>query len=120
MHRALPPAGFGLSIRWTARANMARRARIGLCILRWRLTVRRLWCRGAAGAGADLTSQAGHVVPPAGAKPRMLVSRTRPAAEAVAVARALDAELVPMGSAGAKAMAVLRGEADIYLHSGGI
>lgn len=52
-------------------------------------------------------------------RPRMLVSRTRPAAEAVAMAAALDAELVPMGSAGAKAMAVIRGEADIYLHSGG-
>lgn len=51
--------------------------------------------------------------------PRLLVSRTRPAAEAVAVAGMLGGELVPMGSAGAKAMAVLRGEADIYLHSGG-
>jgi 3'(2'), 5'-bisphosphate nucleotidase len=49
----------------------------------------------------------------------MLVSRTRPAAEAVTVAEKLGAELVPMGSAGAKAMAVLRGEADIYLHTGG-
>jgi 3'(2'), 5'-bisphosphate nucleotidase len=52
-------------------------------------------------------------------KLRMLVSRTRPAAEAVMVAEKLDAELVPMGSAGAKTMAVVRGEADIYLHSGG-
>jgi 3'(2'), 5'-bisphosphate nucleotidase len=51
--------------------------------------------------------------------PRLLVSRTRPAAEAVAVADTLGGELVPMGSAGAKAMAVIRGEADIYLHSGG-
>lgn len=50
---------------------------------------------------------------------RMLVSRTRPAPEAVAVAERLGATLVPMGSAGAKAMAVLRGEADIYLHTGG-
>ena len=49
----------------------------------------------------------------------MVVSRTRPAAEAVAVAEALGAELLPMGSAGAKAMAVVRGEADIYLHTGG-
>jgi 3'(2'), 5'-bisphosphate nucleotidase len=48
-----------------------------------------------------------------------VVSRTRPAAEAVFVAGELGAELVPMGSAGAKAMAVIRGEADIYLHSGG-
>ncbi|MEO7786855.1 MAG: 3'(2'),5'-bisphosphate nucleotidase CysQ [Sphingomicrobium sp.] len=50
---------------------------------------------------------------------RMVISRTRPAAEALAVADALDAELIPMGSAGAKAMAVVRGEADIYLHAGG-
>ncbi len=50
---------------------------------------------------------------------RMLVSRTRPAAEAIEVADLLKAELVPMGSAGAKAMAVVRGEADIYLHTGG-
>jgi 3'(2'), 5'-bisphosphate nucleotidase len=51
--------------------------------------------------------------------PRFLVSRSRPAKEAVAVCDALNGELVPMGSAGAKAMAVVRGEAEIYLHSGG-
>ena len=51
--------------------------------------------------------------------PRLLVSRTRPAAEAIAVAAALGGELVPMGSAGAKAMAVVTGQAEIYLHSGG-
>lgn len=51
--------------------------------------------------------------------PRFLVSRSRPAAEAQAVAQALGGTLVPMGSAGAKAMAVVRGEAEIYLHSGG-
>jgi 3'(2'), 5'-bisphosphate nucleotidase len=51
--------------------------------------------------------------------PRMLVSRTRPAPEALTVAEALGCELVPMGSAGAKAMAVVRGQAEIYLHSGG-
>jgi 3'(2'), 5'-bisphosphate nucleotidase len=49
----------------------------------------------------------------------MVVSRTRPAADAVAVAEAIGAELIPMGSAGAKAMAVVCGEADIYLHTGG-
>ena len=49
----------------------------------------------------------------------MVVSRTRPAAEAVAVSEQIGAELIPMGSAGAKAMAVVRGEADIYLHTGG-
>lgn len=50
---------------------------------------------------------------------RMLVSRTRPPAEAKAVAEMLSAELVPMGSAGAKSMAVVRGLGDAYLHSGG-
>ena len=58
-------------------------------------------------------------LPPANVPPRMLVSRTRPAAEAVAVAEKLGAELLAMGSAGAKAMAVVRGEAEIYLHTGG-
>lgn len=58
-------------------------------------------------------------VPPAAATPRMVVSRTRPAKEALAVAEAIGAELVGMGSAGAKAMAVVRGEAEIYLHTGG-
>jgi 3'(2'), 5'-bisphosphate nucleotidase len=51
--------------------------------------------------------------------PRLLVSRTRPAAEALAVAEKLGGELVAMGSAGAKAMAVVLGQAEIYLHSGG-
>ncbi len=58
-------------------------------------------------------------VPPAPERLRMVVSRTRPAKEATAVAEALDAELVPMGSAGAKAMSIILGEADVYLHSGG-
>ena len=51
--------------------------------------------------------------------PRMVVSRTRPPDVAIAVADALGATLVPMGSAGAKAMAVVLGEAEIYLHVGG-
>jgi len=58
-------------------------------------------------------------VPPAPDRLRMVVSRSRPAREATAVAERLGAALVPMGSAGAKAMAVIRGEADIYLHTGG-
>ena len=70
------------------------------------------------GLGLTLASEP-QALPAVAPKLRMLVSRTRPAKEAVAVAEALGAELVPMGSAGAKAMAVLRGEADIYLHTGG-
>ncbi|MEQ1640718.1 MAG: 3'(2'),5'-bisphosphate nucleotidase CysQ [Novosphingobium sp.] len=64
------------------------------------------------------SDQPAAILPPP-ARLRMVVSRTRPAAEAMIVAAALDAEVIPMGSAGAKAMAVVRGEADIYLHSGG-
>lgn len=71
------------------------------------------------GLGAVLRTDRPAPLPPANTPPRMVVSRTRPAAEAVAVAEALGAELLPMGSAGAKAMAVVRGEADIYLHTGG-
>ncbi|AKM09333.1 3'(2'),5'-bisphosphate nucleotidase CysQ [Croceicoccus naphthovorans] len=60
-----------------------------------------------------------NALPPAPETLRMVVSRTRPGADSAAVAEAIGAELVPMGSAGAKAMSIIRGEADIYLHSGG-
>ena len=71
------------------------------------------------GAGLVLRSDAPGIVPPAPERLRMVVSRTRPAKEAMFVAEALGAELIPMGSAGAKAMAVVLGQADIYLHTGG-
>ena len=50
---------------------------------------------------------------------RVLVSRSRPPAEATRIAEDLGGELVPLGSAGAKAMAVVLGDADVYAHSGG-
>ena len=71
------------------------------------------------GLGLVLRSDRPGIVPPAPERLRMVVSRTRPAREATEVATRIGAELVPMGSAGAKAMAIVRGEADIYLHSGG-
>ena len=71
------------------------------------------------GAGVVLRSDRPSPLPAAGSPLRLVVSRTRPAREAVEVAQRLGAELVPMGSSGAKAMAVVRGEADVYLHSGG-
>ena len=71
------------------------------------------------GLGMVLHTGAPVVVPPAPERLRVVVSRTRPPAEALAIAEALDAELVEMGSAGAKTMSVLRGESDIYPHSGG-
>jgi 3'(2'), 5'-bisphosphate nucleotidase len=59
-------------------------------------------------------------VPPRAERPvRLLVSRTRPTEHARFLADRLGGELVPMGSAGAKAMAVVRGDADVYAHSGG-
>jgi len=71
------------------------------------------------GLDVVLRTDAPVAVPPPPSRLRMVVSRTRPAKEAVDVAQKLGAELVEMGSAGAKAMAVIRGEVDIYLHSGG-
>ena len=73
---------------------------------------------GADGSPVLRSDQPGNL-PHVHGKPRLVVSRTRPAAEALAVAKALSGELIPMGSAGAKAMAVVLGQADIYLHSGG-
>ena len=52
-------------------------------------------------------------------RPVIAVSRTRPPEIALALAAELDAELKEMGSAGAKAMAVVGGEADLYVHAGG-
>jgi 3'(2'), 5'-bisphosphate nucleotidase len=71
------------------------------------------------GLGLVLRTDAPIAVPEAPPVLRMVISRTRPAREATEVAARIGADLLPMGSAGAKAMAVVRGEADIYLHSGG-
>jgi 3'(2'), 5'-bisphosphate nucleotidase len=57
--------------------------------------------------------------PPMPPRPRLVVSRTRPPAVTEAIRVALDGELVAMGSAGAKAMAVVLGQADVYAHAGG-
>jgi 3'(2'), 5'-bisphosphate nucleotidase len=87
-----------------------------------------LWERGALVAGAValpgdglvLATDPAPVVPPRAAGPyRMAVSRTRPPAVAQAVARRLGLETVPMGSAGYKVSAVVRGDADLYVHAGG-
>jgi 3'(2'), 5'-bisphosphate nucleotidase len=48
-----------------------------------------------------------------------VVSRTRPPECAPLVAERLGAVTVPMGSAGAKIAAVIRGEAEVYVHAGG-
>jgi 3'(2'), 5'-bisphosphate nucleotidase len=50
---------------------------------------------------------------------KLVVSRTRASQLVKDVATLLNAELVPCGSAGAKAATVIQGENDVYLHSGG-
>jgi len=70
--------------------------------------------------GEVMTTEDPRRLPPPPAGPmRIAVSRTRCPAVAQSVATVLGAELVPMGSAGFKTMAVLRGEVHAYLHAGG-
>ena len=52
-------------------------------------------------------------------RPRIAVSRSRPPAFVQALAEEIGAELVPMGSAGAKVISVARDVTDAYVHAGG-
>jgi 3'(2'), 5'-bisphosphate nucleotidase len=53
-------------------------------------------------------------------RPRLVTSRTRAPYAAVLVAEGLDCDAIRVGSAGAKAMSIILGEADIYVHDGGM
>jgi 3'(2'), 5'-bisphosphate nucleotidase len=53
------------------------------------------------------------------AKIRIVVSRSRPPQFVRNISGLIDAELVPLGSAGAKVAAVINGEVDAYVHGGG-
>ncbi len=82
--------------------------------------------RATAGAvalparGITLTTDPAAPQPPVWqGPPRLVVSRSRPPHQAARIRQALDGELVPLGSAGAKAMAVVLGDAEIYAHAGG-
>ena len=60
------------------------------------------------------------VVPPrTSERPRIAVSRSRPPEFVHALAKEIDAELVPMGSAGVKVISVARDLTDAYVHAGG-
>ncbi len=66
------------------------------------------------------TAQPSSWPPLGGRSPRMVVSRSRAHPVTGRIREAIGAELVPLGSAGAKAMAVVLGEADVYAHAGGM
>ena len=72
------------------------------------------------GLGTTFHTGAPPVVPPrTSERPRVVASRTRPPAFVNALVEHLDGELVPMGSAGAKVMSVVRDVSDAYVHAGG-
>lgn len=88
-----------------------------------------LWVDGAFAAGAvslpalgvTFSADPAPVLPPyTRDRPRLVTSRSRAPYAAAVVAQALDAEPVRLGSAGAKAMSVVNGETDIYVHDGGM
>ncbi|MGY1740853.1 MULTISPECIES: inositol monophosphatase family protein [unclassified Blastococcus] len=87
-----------------------------------------LWAGGGLAAAAValpafdevlVTDPAPAAPPAAGGPPRIAVSRSRPPAVAATAAEAVGGVLVPLGSAGYKVTAVVRGEADAYVHAGG-
>ena len=60
-----------------------------------------------------------HVPARTSERPRVAVSRTRPPAFVQGLAEEIGADLVPMGSAGAKVISVARDVTDAYVHAGG-
>ncbi len=88
-----------------------------------------LWEQGTLTAGAVALPAQGKVLSTATAVPppvpsgdgqlRVVVSRSRPPEFVQRLAEVIGAQLLPLGSAGAKAAAVICGEADAYVHSGG-
>jgi 3'(2'), 5'-bisphosphate nucleotidase len=87
-----------------------------------------LWAGGRLAAGAVAlpalrqtfdTEQPARLPPARGGPLRLLVSRSRPPEFARRLAETVGGVLVPMGSAGAKVTAVVRGDADAYAHAGG-
>jgi 3'(2'), 5'-bisphosphate nucleotidase len=93
-----------------------------------------LWARSGDGSDGDLvagavaqpglsttfgTGQPPLVPPRTAQRPRIAVSRTRPPAFVEELAEELGADLVPMGSAGAKVISVVRDVTDAYVHAGG-
>jgi 3'(2'), 5'-bisphosphate nucleotidase len=88
-----------------------------------------LWERGRLTAGAVSLPMFDHtfgtdppsILPPVTRpQPRLVTSRYRAPFAAVTIANAIGADAIRLGSAGAKTMAVVLGEADLYVHEGGM
>ncbi|GAB3498282.1 3'(2'),5'-bisphosphate nucleotidase CysQ [Nocardiopsis coralliicola] len=89
-----------------------------------------LWENGELAAGAVALPAQGSALStvdppwlpaerPSGQRLRITTSRSRPPEFVGRMATAMGAEVVPMGSAGAKICAVMLGMADLYVHAGG-
>jgi 3'(2'), 5'-bisphosphate nucleotidase len=74
-----------------------------------------VWSTASAPPGRPPAAPSSHSTGP----PRLAVSRTRPGWAADLIRQALPADVMPLGSAGFKALAVVRGAVEIYAHSGG-
>lgn len=70
--------------------------------------------------GLTLATVPAPPMPVAAARPRVITSRSRPGRLARRIADEIGAEIVQMGSAGAKAAAVINGEAEVYAHASGL
>lgn len=66
------------------------------------------------------TDPAPQLPPKIGDKPRLVTSRSHAPYSAVLVANKMECDAFQLGSAGAKAMSVVMGDADIYVHDGGM
>ena len=88
-----------------------------------------LWERGELTAaavampalGVTLSTRPAPLLPPVTRdRPRIVTSRYRPPHAAIRIANALGCDAIRVGSAGVKAMMVVLGEGDIYVHDGGM
>ncbi len=70
--------------------------------------------------GITLATEPAPPRPPAAVPPRVITSRSRPGRRSRQIADALGASIVQMGSAGAKAAAVIGGHAEVYAHASGL
>ena len=109
---ALPAQGRTLS---TATAGQPQRCSIDVAM------TTSMFHRGGEGAPDDGVSGTGLAGGDDGASAglRIVVSRTRAPRFVQNISDLIGAELLPMGSAGAKVAAVVSGEADAYVHGGG-